>query len=741
MQRRQFLQIGLWSGGALCLGFSLGGCGGGQEKRMRALAKQTGALKPNAMIAVGRDSRVTLGVGKAEMGQGVTTGYAMLVAEELGVPLDRVDFEFVNGPAFASMGLQFTGGSTSLAEGFVPVREAAATAREMLIAAAAKGWGVPARDCDVDGGAVVHAASGKTTSIGELTVAAAAQSIPEDPKLRDPKTYKIIGKRGIRRDVEAKVRGAAGFGIDVTVPGMVCAAMIHPPVWGARAERVDAEIARAMTGVIDVFATRYGVAVVADKYWQASRAAEKVEVTWGRGQLEGYNTEDVLADALGYRGHGKHVRDDGDVDRRHEGGKSLEVSYQFPYLAHATMEPQNCTVKVEGGRVEVWAPTQSPTILSQTLAAVAGVDRGDVTVHTTFLGGGFGRRFASDWAAQACAIAMRVKRPVKLIWSRESDTRGGWYRPITVTRCRGTVAGGKLVSYDQHTIGQPITGNLDDMFGAAIPDFMPKMFSRLMTRSSLALFSTNSVPDIVASEGAADTHYTIPNLRVRYTPINVKVPVLFWRSVGHSYNGFAVESFVDEAAHAAGADPLEFRLAHLKEGSRERAVLEAVAAAAGWGKTAATPGYAFGVAQHKSFGSYAAQVVEAGVVDGEIRVRRVWCVIDCGIAVSPDVIRGQMESGIIYGLSAALWQEITFRDGRIEQGNFDTYRIMRMSECPEISVQIIDSTEKPTGVGEPGLPPVGPATANAIFAGTGVRLRRLPLQRAWDERRGNGGSR
>jgi isoquinoline 1-oxidoreductase/isoquinoline 1-oxidoreductase beta subunit len=430
-------------------------------------------------------------------------------------------------------------------------------------------------------------------------------------------------------------------------------------VWGAPAKAVNAAVAKAMTGVIDVFATRHGVAVVAEKFWQARRAADKVEVTWGRGEVEHYNTGDVFAEAMAYKGHGKHVRDDGDVDRSYSGSTALAASYQFPYLAHATMEPQNCTIKVDGDKVEIWAPTQSPTIAAQAVASAAGIDRGDVKVHTTYLGGGFGRRFAADFVAQTYEIARRIKRPVKLIWSRESDTRGGYYRPITVARCRGTVAGGKLVAYDQHLINQPITLNQGETIGATFPDFMPKVFARLMTESSLALFSTNSVPDIVAAEGAADTAYTIPNVRVRYTPINVAIPVQPWRSVGHSYNGFVVESFVDEAAHAAGADPLEFRRAHLKEGSRHRAVLEAVAADAGWGKAKPEPGLAFGIAQHKSFDSYCAQVVEAGVVGGKIAVKRVWCAIDCGTPVSPDVIRAQMESGIIYGLSAAIWQEIT----------------------------------------------------------------------------------
>lgn len=737
MRRREFLQISLIGGGALALGFTIGGCGGAnREKRMRALAHSTGTLKPNAMIAVNKDSRVRFGLGKAEMGQGVATGYAMLVAEELGVRLDAVDFEFANGPDFATVAdFQFTGGSTSMAEGFMPVREAAATAREMLIKAAARKWGVEANGCDVVDGEVVHAASGKRAAIGELTVLAASEAIPGKPRLRDPKDFKIIGKRGTRRDVLAKVTGEAGFGIDVSVPGMVCAVMIHPPVWGARARQVTATAARGMTGVIDVFATRFGVAVVAEKYWQARRAAARVEVDWGKGKVEGYNTGDLLADALAYRGHGRHVRDDGSVDRDH-GGQTVTATYQFPYLAHACMEPQNCTVKVDGGKVEVWAPTQSPTIAAQAVASLAGIDRSDVTVHTTYLGGGFGRRFAADYVAQAYVIAAKVKRPVKMIWSRESDMQGGYYRPFTVARCRGAVAGGKLVSYDQHTIGQPILISQGETVDAGMPDFMPTFFAKLFSETSLALFSTNSVADIMANEGAADTVYKIPNLRVRYTPINVAIPVQPWRSVGHSYTGFVVESFVDEAAHAAGIDPFEFRRAHLEEGSRERGVLEAVAADAGWGKARPAPGFAFGIAQHHSFDSYAAEVVEAGVIDGEIQVRRVWCAIDCGIAVSPDVIRAQMESGIIYGLSAALWQEITFRDGVVEQGNFDTYRVMRMNECPQINVRIIESTEKPTGVGEPGLPPIGPALANAIFAQTGVRLRELPLQKAWDRLRG-----
>jgi CO/xanthine dehydrogenase Mo-binding subunit len=722
--------------GALSLAVTFG-CGPSSRERMIRRADQTGELAPNMYVTVLPDGRIALAINKAELGQGVSTAFATLVAEELDVATDAIDFHFADSLSQyrTSFMMHQTGGSTSTKEVYLPLRRAAASAREMLIAAAATQWDVPADECTTAGGQVLHASSKRALGYGELTKLAAHEPVPHAPTLRTRAEFKLIGKGGQRVDARAKVLGTAQFGIDVVVPDMVRAAVIHGPTCGARAKRVEATLAKTMRGVIDVFAFDWGVAVVAEKYWQALAAARVVEVEWGPGHTDGLDTEELRRAMLAYKDHGAAVRDTGDAGKAlRRAATKIEAVYEAPYLAHATMEPQNCTVHIQpGGKVEVWAPTQAPTIVQEFVAHAVGVKRDRVLVHTTYCGGGFGRRAVGDFAAQAAMIARHVKRPVQMIWSRESDLTQGFYRPQCTAFLRGGLdEHGKVTALANHTIGQSIV--LDGAGSAhAVMPGIPRALQDVMINSVMAMFSTNSVPDMFATEGVKDSPYQVGNFHVEFTPVDTGIPVNAWRSVGHSFNGFVMESFVDELAHAAGQDPYQLRLGMLKEGSRPRRVLDAVARMSGWG--AASPaGVGRGIARHASFGTEVAEVAEVEIVDGRIRVRKVFCAVDCGVAVNPDVVRAQMEGAIIFGLSAALDQEITMVDGVVQQKNFDTFPALRMFECPEIVVEILDSDEPPTGVGEPGLPPIAAAVANAIFAATGVRLRRMPLQKSWSNR-------
>jgi isoquinoline 1-oxidoreductase beta subunit len=735
LSRRGFLASALAGGGALSLAVTVG-CGGGNTTRVHH-AEQSGELVANMYVTVMPDGRIALAVNKAELGQGVSTGYATLVAEELGVPIDHVDVHFADShPEYrTSFGMHQTGGSTSTNEAFGSLRHAGAAAREMLVAAAAAGWRVPVAECSVQGGRVVHAASQRTIGYGELTRQAARLAVPERPRIKPPSEFTAIGKIDRRIDARAKVDGTAQYGIDVVIPNLVHAVVIHGPVYGARAQVVRADAARKRAGVIDVFAFRWGVAVVAQKYWQALAAANDVEVEWSRGDAAGLDSEKLRVAMRATTAEGTTTRDDGHAARAlGEARTKLEAIYEAPYLAHAPMEPQNCTVAVTGRTAEVWAPCQSPTVVQAFVADAIGGDAEQVVVHTTLAGGGFGRRVVADFATQAALIAKQVGRPVKLIWSRESDMTQGSYRPISMVRMQGGLsAEGQLSALSAHCISQSITLSSGPVFNAALPG--PKAMRGVVVDSLLAMFATNSMGDLFATEGIKDTPYQIPNLRVDFTPVRTKLPVATWRSVGHSFNGFAVESFIDELAHAAGQDPLGFRQKLIAPGSRQRRVLDALATLSTW-SSPAPKGIGRGLARHQSFETEVGEVAEVEIVDGRIKVRRVYCVVDCGIAVNPNIVRAQMEGAIIFGLSAALDQEITVADGVIQQRNFDAFPPLRMFEAPEITVQILDSDHHPTGVGEPGLPPIAAAVANAIFALTGTRLRRMPLQHAWNERGG-----
>ncbi|CAN5720251.1 xanthine dehydrogenase family protein molybdopterin-binding subunit [soil metagenome] len=726
--RRGFLQGMLVGGGAL----ALAACGGnGQALRIQQ-ADQTGKRVANLDITVLATGRIALVVNKAEIGQGVSTGYATLVAEELGVPIDHIDVQFAgaNAAMRSSAGLQLTGGSTSTMEAFVPLRHAAATAREMLIAAAADQWHVPAKDCRAVEGHVVHGSD--KLPYGELTKHAARMPVPSSPKLKTAKEFTLIGKTDRRIDGRSKVDGTAVFGIDVSVPNMVHAYAIHGPVYGAKPVAVKADAAKQKVGVIDVLAFDWGVAVVATKYWQARAAAAEVEVTWDQGLVHGLDTTTMRTALRKHEGEGTPAKDYGHADTAFDTA-DLTVGgvYEAPYLAHAALEPQNATVAVTGTKAEVWAPTQSPTVTQAFVGDAIGIAMDDVTVHVTLCGGGFGRRAYGDVTAQAAQISQRVKRPVKLIWTRESDMTQAFYRPVYSAKVEGAVHAGQVSGARLKVVSQSILLSATELVGAAL-SALPRPVMKMFRSAALSIFSTSSYGDVIAIEGIANSPYQFHNFALSTEPVQTKLPVAFWRSVANSVTGFIMEGLVDELAVATNQDPFALRRSMLPKGSKQTRVLDALEKLSKW--SAPLPaGTARGLARHFAFETECAQVAEVSLVDGRIRVLRVYCVVDCGIAVNPDIVKAQMEGAIIFGLSAALDQEITLVDGVVQQRNYDTFPLLRMFECPEIIVQIMESDESPTGVGEPGLPPIAPAVANALFRLTGKRLRRMPLQRALAE--------
>jgi isoquinoline 1-oxidoreductase subunit beta len=671
-----------------------------------AQAATPAEFKPNAYLRVGADERVTVVVGLSEMGQGVHTAIPQLVAEELDADWTRVRVEqapvdqaFKN-PIF---GIQATGGSTSVNGNWEPMRKAGAAAREMLVAAAAQTWKVDAAECRTEKGAVVHK-SGKKLSYGKLVSAAAKQPVPKEPKLKDASQFKIIGQSVRRLDTPQKVNGSGKYGMDVRLPGMLTAVLAAPPVLGGKAVSVDDSKAKQVKGVRQVIQIPQGVAVLADGYWQAKQGRDALQIQWDKGPNAGLSSDGVtkmLTDAT--QQEGKVARNEGNVGSA-SGAKTLEAVYEAPYLAHACMEPMNCTAWVKPDSVEIWAGTQSQGPSQGILSHVASVDPKQVKVNTMLLGGGFGRRFAPDFTIAAALLSKASGKPVKLVYSREDDMRAYFYRPASVTRFSAALdESGKPVSFTARVASPSI-----------------------MEASGFMKLPPDGV-DSFAVEGVKDVPYDIANLRIEYSRQEPGVQVWFWRSVGHSQNIFFSESFIDELANAAGKDPYEFRRSLLGKQPRYKGVLELAAERAGWGKPLAQ-GVHRGIAVAQSFGSYVAEVAEVSVdKDGRPKVHRVVAAVDCGEVVNPEIVKRQCESAIVYGLTAALYGKITFKDGQVEQGNFDSYPVLRMSEMPKVEVYIVPSKEHASGMGEPGLPALAPAVTAAIYKATGKRVRKLPI--------------
>jgi isoquinoline 1-oxidoreductase beta subunit len=709
LSRRGFLKAGAFVGGGLILGVYLPqfrDAVQGADEKGRTFA-------PNAFVRIGTDDTVTVIVNHSEMGQGPYTSVPMVVAEELEADWSKVRFEAAPvDPAYnhAVYGIQMTGGSTSTWSEWERLRKAGAAARLMLIAAAADTWQVEPATCRAENGQVLHPASKRSLSFGKLAEKAASLKPPQNVPLKDPKDFKLIGKATRRLDTPDKTNGKAVFGLDVTVPGMLVALVARPPVFGGKMKSYSADKAKAVPGVRHVVAIERGVAVVADGFWPAKLGREALEVVWDEGPLA---TLDSQAQGKHYaelaQKPGAVARKVGDAAAAlGKAAKKFEAVYDLPYLAHATMEPMNCVADVRADRCEIWTGTQFQTVDRDAAARDAGLKPEQVQLHTTLLGGGFGRRAVPDshFVREAVQLSKAVKAPVKVIWTREDDTRGGYYRPRAYHAVSaGLDARGVPVAWQQRIVCQS--------FIAGTP------FEAVVIKDGV---------DETAVEGAKDLPYQIPNLLVDWQQAPGGVPTLWWRSVGHSHSAFVIETFVDELAHAAGKDPFEFRRGLLGKDSRHLRVLETVAEKAGWGKPP-PEGRGRGIALHESFGSFVAHVVEVSLSpQGKLKIHRVVCAIDCGQVVNPDTVRAQLEGGTVFGLTAALYGEITFEKGRVKQRNFHDYRMLRMHEMPVVEAHIVPSKDKMGGVGEPGVPPVAPALANALFALTGKRIRRLPIR-------------
>lgn len=730
MNRRDFLKVSTSASGGLMLALNLPGCASVQT----GYEAETGEWKANAWLELTNDGGITFTLDRVEMGQGTYTGLTTLIAEELDVRPEAIQVRFAPvAPEYRNplIGLQLTGGSTSMAAGWQPLREAGASARWMLVMAAARVWRVGPAECSTQDGYVKHPNGLDSMPYRKLVELANKEVIRGDVPLKPRAQWKYIGQQdGARLDAEAKSTGTAVYGMDVELPGMVYAVMTRSPRYGGKALRFNRDRIRAMPGIVDAFVTERGVAVVADRYWRARKAQTALEVEWDFAEAITLSNEDVFEH---YR---RATNDDPGEDERIEGDAEavmanadvlVEAEYEQPYLAHATMEPMNATAWYRKGMMEVWAPTQAPDLGRIAAARHTDLSPDEVTIHTTFLGGGFGRRLTQDFIEEAALVAYQVKVPVKLIWSREEDTRHGFFRPAMLHRMTGSLSGGQLTGWDHQIAGPQV---LDWYVRNAAPaqyPWAPKFLYSTLGRVGLLVEGIATPKDVSAIEGAVGYPYGVPNIRVRHTHTDPGVPITWWRSVGYSHNGFAVETFMDELADKAGEDPVDFRLRLLADEPRHRRVLERAAELADW-RQPLPEGRARGVALFKSFGTYVAQVVEAGIEHGEVRVYKVACSVDCGQVVNPRIVEDQMTGGILFGLSAALYGDITFDNGEVRQSNFHDYRILQMHQAPEMVVDIVNSEESPTGVGEPGVPPVIPALGNALFALTGRRQRKLPLK-------------
>jgi isoquinoline 1-oxidoreductase beta subunit len=717
--RRAFLKAGT--------GLSIGVCLAPAAVLLSKNAEAgTGTFAPNAFLHITEDNVVTVIAKHAEIGQGVFTGLATLVAEELDAAWSQVRVEAAPADArhYANSwmpGLQLTGGSTSMPSAHAQMRQAGAAARQMLVAAASKRWKVPVNEVSVKEGVVSHAASGRKLSFGQLAGAAAQEQLPTEVKLKSPKDFRLIGKQHLqRKDGAEKTNGRAIYGLDIRLPGMLVAVVAYPPRIGATAARFDADRSRAIPGVVDVVAIPAGIAVVAKNFWSARKGREALTIDWDESKAFPLGTAEIFTQ---YRAllpkPGVIARKEGDWNTALQAApKKLGAVYELPYLAHATMEPMDCVVRLGESSCELWNGEQVPTLEQTDIAKVLGLLPEQVTIHSLFAGGSFGRRYVGqpDYVIDAVMIAKALGKgvPVKLVRTREDDMRAGFYRPLYVHGIQGALdAKGNAVAWQHRVIGQSVVEGT--YFGFMVKDGV----------------------DSSTLEGAVTLPYAIPNLMVDLHNTRLPVTVNSMRSVGSFHNAFVVESFIDELANAAGRDPLEFRLSLLQKQPRFIAVLKLVAEKSGWtkplkpGQEGERRGRGLAVHQWQHDGTIVAYVIEVTVQpEGSFRVDRVVGAVDCGLAINPDIVRDQVEGGIGFGLSAALMGEITLKAGRVEQGNFDDYPVLRIHEMPRVDVHIVASADPPKGIGEPPVPPVAPALGNALFAATGVRLRRQPFAAA-----------
>jgi isoquinoline 1-oxidoreductase beta subunit len=715
IERREFLK---GSGAATLTALTIGFEWSGSTRRAQALAaaETSAPFAPNAFVRIGSDNRITIISKHIEMGQGSYTGLATILADELDADWAQVRVESAPADATRYANLAFgkiqgTGGSSAIANSWPQLRDAGAKARAMLLTAASNEWRVPVGELSVDKSVISHSLSKRQATFGSLVKKASALPVPQTVQLKDPKDFKLIGSRPRRVDVAAKCDGTAQFTIDVEMPGMLVALLKRAPLFGATVKSFDGGATLQVPGVVKVVQVPRGVAVIAKSFWAAKQGRDALKVEWDdsnaekRGSAAMMEEYRQLADqpALPARKQGDAKKAIGDAARK------VSASFEFPYLAHAPMEPLAAVVKLDAKTCEIWTGDQFQTIDQMNAAHTAGLDPGQVSIHTLYAGGSFGRRAntVSDYIVEAVSIAKAYGAdgtPIKLQWTREDDIRGGLYRPMYFHKLEaGLNAQNELTGWHHVIVGQSIMAGT--IFAAGMKDGI----------------------DSTSVEGAANIAYAIPNIAVDLSTAKAGVPVLWWRVVGSSHTVFAVEAFIDEVAHAAGADPYPFRRKLLEHEPRMRGVLELAADKAGWSSGPLPKGRGRGIAVCEAFNSFVAQVAEVSVDDaGRVKVERVVCAVDCGTAINPDIIKAQMEGGIGFGMGAALYGAITLKDGRVEQSNFNDYRVLRMNEAPKVEVYIVPSTEKPTGVGEPGVAPVGPAIANAVFAATGKRLYVFP---------------
>ncbi|MCY4323954.1 MAG: xanthine dehydrogenase family protein molybdopterin-binding subunit [Gammaproteobacteria bacterium] len=724
--RRKFLRNTGVAGGGLVIGISLAGCGGG----LPALRGSPGSLVPNAFLEITPENIIRFVCPRDEMGQGVTTGLTTLIAEELDVTPSRIQIALAgphpdyDNPAF---GMQATGGSTSIFAHFTQLRQVGADVRALLLRAASEDLGVPVSSLGTDDGHVLL--GGARHPFGDFAATARELPLPEETPLKRASDFKYIGKDFPRLDGMDKAAGRTEFGIDVEVPGMMRAVVRRSPVIGGTVKRVNSEAAAAMPGIAHIVQIEEGIAVVSEKYWQAKQAADALDIEWSLPALADVTSAQVKADyeAAMDAEDGDATGEQGDLSAGFAAASdTVEHDYWTPYLAHAPMEPMNAVVHVEGDRAAVWCGTQGIGAARSIVAKVAGLDAEHVEAHSTYLGGGFGRRGTLTHVAEAAQISKATGKPIHLLWSREDDMKSGFFRPASLMRIKaGIDDSGQVSAWFAKRVG----GNI-------MPDVVEQM---------LPFMLPNAVPDGVvnwlagAVEGAMDgwivdgvsveglfEDYDFPNREVRHVTKDHGLPLAFWRSVGHSFTAFAKETMMDELAEMSGLDAVEFRVRNTRNNPRLQNVIKA--AGNHMRRMRPTAGRHLGLAAHHSYRTDVAEVAEISVENGAIRVHKVLCVVDCGLAVNPDVVRAQMEGAIMFGLTAALHGEISIDAGEVTQSNFHDYPILRMNEAPEVEVVIIDSDAHPTGVGEPGLPPIAPAVANAVYAATGKRLRSLPLK-------------
>ena len=743
--RRTFLKATAMGSGGLMMSIALPGCATLKNGGMTQ-AGDTEQWNSNAWLRIDSDNSIHFVLDRVEMGQGTYTGMTTLLAEELEVDPEKVNVSFAGVDSVyrnTIYGIQITGGSTSVASSWQIVREAGAATRIMLVKAAANTWGISEMDCSAENGVIInkaqgHKNQGKHITFGQLASIAATYSVPSEIPLKDKADFKVIGKYNKRLDALKKATGTADYGIDTELPGMKYAVFTRAGRWDSQIKNFDASQIKKMPGIEQVFAVNkpsaIGIAIVAKSYWQARKAQQALTVEWHESELTNIDDatifaqykKDLAADS------GNNVRSEGDIESALESAThTITAEYEMPFLAHATLEPQNCTAWAKPEGLEIWAPTQSPDMAQAAAAKATSYSLSDITINTTFIGGGFGRRINQDFVAEAAAISEIAQQPIKLIWSREEDTQRDWYRPSSYHKLSASINKvGEVTGWNHQMAGSGVFDYFVGDAAVAQYPFMPKFMFGMLGSVGKMGEGIMTPADGSIFEGAEAIPYDFANINVDYKKSDSGILVGNWRSVGYSHNGFIVETFIEKLAQStaikAQKDSYQFRYDLLKKHPRAQAVLKMAADKASWGSP--LPGCTQGISIHKSFGTWVAEIADVSIENKQIKVKRVVCVVDCGQVVNPDTVVAQMEGGIIFALTAALYGKISIKDGIPQQSNFHDYQLLRINEAPQIDVHIIESNENPTGVGEPGVPPLASAVANAITAKTGQFFHSLPLK-------------